>query len=186
MDAIARCPGCDGEDSDAIGAYTQVVLKEAHMILGGTEDNYIETWISLPRDRRPKHWDNIEKPVCKLRLNLYGHPMAGLIWEKWCDKAITDSGFNKIAGWECLYVNPLKQLFLSVYVDDFKMSGNATHLKAMWKTSGEKIDLEPAVAPNGNLYLGCGQSHVTADQVLVKKKTTLLHNLMYNGKKRQR
>ena len=183
LDALARCPGCDGEDSDAIGAYTQVILKDAHVILGGTEDNYIETWISLPRDRRPKHWDNIEKPVCKLRLNLYGHPMAGLIWEKWCDKAITDSGFEKIAGWECLYVNPLKQLFLSVYVDDFKMSGNATHLKQMWKTLGEKIDLEPSVPLNGNVYLGCGQSDIVADQVLVKEKAILLHNLMHNDKK---
>ena len=182
LDAIARCPGCDGEDSDAIGAYTQVVLKEAHIILGGTEDNYIETWISLPRDRRPKHWDNIEKPVCKLRLNLYGHPMAGLIWEKWCDKAITDSGFNKIAGWECLYVNPVKQLFLSVYVDDFKMSGNAENLKPMWKTLGEKIDLEPSVPLNGNVYLGCGQSDVAVDKILVTEKQTLLHNLMNNNK----
>ena len=182
LDAIARCPGCDGEDSDAIGAYTQVVLKEAHIILGGAENNYIETWISLPRDRRPKHWDNIEKPVCKLRLNLYGHPMAGLIWEKWCDKAITDSGFTKIAGWECLYVNPLKQLFLSVYVDDFKMSGNAEHLKPMWKTLGEKIDLEPSVPLNGNVYLGCGQSDVAVDKILVTEKQTLLHNLMNNKK----
>ena len=182
LDALARCPGCDGEDSDAIGAYTQVILKDAHIILGGNEGNYIETWITLPRERRPKHWDNMEKPVCKLRLNLYGHPMAGLIWEKWCDKAITDSGFQKIAGWECLYVNPLKQLFLSVYVDDFKMSGNAEHLKPMWKTLGEKIDLEPSVPLNGNVYLGCGQSDVAVDKGLVTEKQTLLHNLM-NDKK---
>ena len=30
LDAIARIPGCDGADSDAIGAYTQVSLEEMH------------------------------------------------------------------------------------------------------------------------------------------------------------
>merc|ERR1711963_357674 len=34
MDAIARTPGCDGEDSDAKGAYTQVSLARAKELLG--------------------------------------------------------------------------------------------------------------------------------------------------------
>ncbi|MHC4952052.1 MAG: integrase catalytic domain-containing protein, partial [Planctomycetota bacterium] len=34
MDALARMPGNDGEDSDAIGAYTQVRLSEAAKLLG--------------------------------------------------------------------------------------------------------------------------------------------------------
>ena len=34
MDALARCPGNDGEDSDAVAAYTQVVLDEVQHLLG--------------------------------------------------------------------------------------------------------------------------------------------------------
>ena len=34
MDALARCPDCDGEDSDAIGAYTQAELDEVDHLLG--------------------------------------------------------------------------------------------------------------------------------------------------------
>ncbi len=34
MDAIARMPGNDGEDSDAVGAYTQVALADAERLLG--------------------------------------------------------------------------------------------------------------------------------------------------------
>ena len=30
LDAIARVPGNDGQDADAVGAYTQVSLKEIH------------------------------------------------------------------------------------------------------------------------------------------------------------
>ena len=69
LDAIARLPGNDGQDSDASGAYTQAELK-------GTE-----TWVRLPRDRWAKSWGNkYEKPVVKLRLALYGHPLACLLY----------------------------------------------------------------------------------------------------------
>ena len=40
LDAMARMPGFDGEDADAVGAYTQVVL--------GDVDGSIEIWITLP------------------------------------------------------------------------------------------------------------------------------------------
>ena len=66
LDAIARSPDCDGEDSDAVGAYTQCML-------GGEE-----TWISLPPSRRPASWSKFREPVCRLVRNLYGHPKAGL------------------------------------------------------------------------------------------------------------
>ena len=49
LDAIARMPGCSGEDSDAVGAYTQVLLEEADRLLG--PDVFPETWITLPRNR---------------------------------------------------------------------------------------------------------------------------------------
>ena len=53
MDAIARMPGNDGEDSDAVGAYTQVRLSEAAKLFG-RDDIITETWISLPPHKRPK------------------------------------------------------------------------------------------------------------------------------------
>ena len=71
MDALARFDGMDGEDSDALGAYHQTVL-------GGPP-----TWIKLPKHRWPKHWHGkYTDPVVRLRLNLYGHPLAGLYWDK--------------------------------------------------------------------------------------------------------
>ena len=64
IDAIARFPGNDGSDSDAIGAYTQVPLKELE------DSEGIETWISLPKNRRPESWSKFKDPVCKLVRNL--------------------------------------------------------------------------------------------------------------------
>ena len=121
LDAISRMPGCDGEDSDAIGAYTQVVLEEMQKC-GGIPAN-VETWVSLPPSRRPKHWRNIEDPVCKLRLNLYGHPLAGLFWEKHCHEVLFFYGWERVPGWEFLFMHRQEHLFLSIYVDDFKMAG---------------------------------------------------------------
>ena len=64
-----------------------------------------------------------KKNAIILRLILYGHPRAGLHWERHCHKAILKCGFIKVTGRECLYKNAEKQLFLSVYVGDFKMVG---------------------------------------------------------------
>ena len=78
LDALARCPGCDGEDSDAIGAYTQVELDTiVHLIGKGNE--FIHTLVSLPRNRWPKDWTGMDDPFVPLRRNLYGHKLAGLV-----------------------------------------------------------------------------------------------------------
>ena len=92
MDAVARMPGNDGEDSDAVGAYTQVRLEDAPKLLG-KPDLVTETWIRLPPHRRPKSWEGIEDPVCPLLLNLYGHPLAGLLWEKHQESILLKAGF---------------------------------------------------------------------------------------------
>jgi hypothetical protein len=119
MDAIARMPDNDGEDSDAVGAYTQVKLADAAKLLG-MPDVITETWITLPPHRRPQSWNGIQDPVCPLLLNLYGHPLAGLLWEKYQESIIMKLGFENVQSWECLYVHREKQVFLSAYADDYK------------------------------------------------------------------
>ncbi len=50
-----------------------------------------------------------------------------------------------------------QQLFLSIYVDDFKMAGKAENIGPMWKKIGALIDLDPPVPLHGTTYLGCTQ-----------------------------
>ena len=132
VDAIARFPGMDGEDSDATGAYTQTFLGK----------DCPETWISLPRDRHPADWYypdgtcKYEEPVIRLVRNLYGHPMAGLYWAQFCDERVRKVGFEPVIGWECLYKHPKDGLILSIYVDDFKLGGRKDKLKPMWEKLG--------------------------------------------------
>ena len=65
----------------------------------------------------------MEDPVVPLERNLYGHPLAGLLWERQFEKILSKHGWEKIPNWECLFVHREKRLFLSVYVDDIKLAG---------------------------------------------------------------
>ena len=91
-----------------------------------------ETWVSIPKNRMPKHWQHIKDPVCPLLVNLYGHPLAGLLWDKASQEKVMSCGFEKVRGWESLYCHREKKLFLEVYVDDFHMAGCKDNLAPMW------------------------------------------------------
>ena len=135
-----------------------------------------ETWISLPPHMRPAHWKGIENPVCKLLLNLYGHPSAGLFCKKFNQEKFFKAGFGKTKGWKCLYAHLSKQLFLSVYVDAFKMAGKKDNLAPMWVLLGKDLDIEPPVPLSGNVYLGCQQHDFEPSlEVIVEKERFNAH-----------
>ena len=60
----------------------------------------------------------MEDPVVPLERNLYGHPLAGLLWERQFEKILLKHGWEKIPNCEFFFVHREKGLFLSVYVDD--------------------------------------------------------------------
>ena len=68
-----------------------------------------------------------------LERNLYGHPVAGLLWERQFEKVLLKYGWGKVPNWECLFVNREEVLFLSVYVDDIKMASKTENMKPTWK-----------------------------------------------------
>ena len=153
LDAIARMPGFSGEDADARKAYLQAKLADFE---GDTE-----TWIELPIDEWPSKWHGkFRKPVVRLLRNLYGHPLAGLYWEKHCDRAIKDCGFVPVQGWECLYKHPARRTLLSVYVDDLKMAGPADNITACWKDLCSLLDLDPPTPFHDSVYLGLSLIHI--------------------------
>ena len=131
LDAIARMPGCAGGDSDAVGAYTQVALDDI-AYLGLDPKSIVDTWISLPLDQRPASWAKYKDPVCKLRLNLEGHPLAGLICDKFCQKQVMSECFEKVSGWECLYIHKKQQLLLSCMSTILKWP----EIKTIWTKCG--------------------------------------------------
>ena len=84
MDIISRLPRSAGQAADAVSAYTQVKVEDAPSLLKVPKSECLDIWIRLPRHIWPKSWSSMEDPVVPLERNLYGHPLAGLLWERQC------------------------------------------------------------------------------------------------------
>ena len=88
MDIISRLPGCDGQAAGAVSAYTQVKMEDAHKLFKIPKSECPDIWIRLPRHKCPKSWSSMEDPVVPLERNLYGHPLARLLWERQFEKIL--------------------------------------------------------------------------------------------------
>ena len=88
------------------------------------------------------------------------------------------AGFEKVKTWECLYVHRKDQLFMSAYVDDYKMAGKATNIKPMWaKLVKAGLELDPPVPSAQNTYLGCSQRELEKDATLLSSKREMVQRL---------
>ena len=111
----------------------------------------------------PRHLDSstttkmacMEDPVVPLERNLYGHPLAGLLWERKFEKFLLKYGWEKVSNWECLFVHRGKRLFLSVYVDDIKLAGKKQNIVPMWKVHNKEVDLGEPTSFHDHVYLRC-------------------------------
>ena len=63
-----------------------------------------------------------------LERNLHGHPLAGLLWEKYFEKVLLGLGREKLPNWDCLLVHRQQGRFQSVYVDDITLAGRKQNL----------------------------------------------------------
>ena len=102
------------------------------------EQDEVETFVQLPEWQ----WTPIMKEafaktgrrlVCKLLRSLYGHPNAGLFWERKYKSVLRRAGFREMLGWECMFFHPVYEVILGVYVDDFKMAGTKQGVEKAWE-----------------------------------------------------
>ncbi len=103
LDAVACLPGNNGQQSDAPAAYTQSDMYEQDI-----EGHEVETYVELLEwqwndHMRAAHKNTGRKPVCRLLRSLYGHPSAGLFWERRYKSVLKEAGFKEMLGWECLF-----------------------------------------------------------------------------------
>ena len=127
MDIISRLPVCAGQAADAVSAYTQVKMEDAPKLLKIPKSECADIiWIRLPRHKWPKSLSSMEDPVVPLERNLYGHPLAGPLWERQVEDVLLEHSWEKVPNWERSFVNREKGLFLSVYVDDIKIGWKET------------------------------------------------------------
>ena len=97
MDIISRLLGCAGQTVDAVSAYTQVKMEDAPKLLKFHKSECPDIWIRLPRHKWPISWSSMEDPVVPLERNLYGHLLAGLLWERQVEKILLKYGWEKVS-----------------------------------------------------------------------------------------
>ena len=87
----------DGQAADAVSAKTQVKMEDVPNLLKIPKSECPDIWIRPPRHKWPKSWSSMEDPVVPLERNLYGHPMAGLLWERQFEKILLQHGWEKVS-----------------------------------------------------------------------------------------
>ena len=118
------------------------------------------------------HGSSMEDPVVRLERNLYGHPLAGLLWERQFEKVLLKHGWEKIPNWECLIVHREKGLFLSVYV----VTGKRQNLEPMWKVLYKEVDLGEPTSFLDHVYFGCTQRQCEISKDIVDNYRTMFES----------
>ena len=132
-------------------------MEDAPKLLKIPKSECPDIWIRPPRHKWPKLWSSMEDLVVPLERHLYGHPLAGLLWERQLEKLLLEHGWEKVPDWQCLFVHRERGLFLSVYVEDIKISGKEQNTNPMWKALNKEVDLGGPTSFLDHVYLGCTQ-----------------------------
>ena len=123
----------------------------------------------------------MEDPVVPLERNLYGHPLAGLLWEKQFEKSLLKYVWEKVSNWACLFVHREKGLFLSVYVDDIKLAGKKLNIDPMWKVLNKEVDLGEPTSFFGHENLGCTRRPCEISKDIVDSYRTMFESRISAG-----
>ena len=123
----------------------------------------------------------MEDPLLPLERNLYGHPLAGQLWERQCQKFLLQHGWEKVSNWECLFVHREEGLFLSVYVDDIELAGKKQNIDPMWKVPSKEVDLGEPTSFLDHVYLGCTQRQCKVSKDIVDNDRTMFESRISAG-----
>ena len=155
-------------------------MEDAHKLLKIPKSECPDIWIRLPRHKWPKSWSSMEDPVVPLERNLYGHPLAGLLWERPLEKILLKYGWEKVSNGECFFVHREKGLLSSVYVDDIKIGWKETN--SMWKVLNKEVDLGEPTSFLDHVYLGCTQRQCHISKDIVDNYRTIFESRISAGR----
>ena len=130
--AYGRVPGHKTSSADAVKAYVQALLKAKQ-----------PTWVQIPKELWEDDWhQRFKQPVCLLVKALYGHPESGSHWERHLTEIIKEMGGEAVPEHPSSFFIPASGLLLTVYVDDFLLSGPEGQHEAFWAELSKKVEVE--------------------------------------------
>ena len=182
MNINPRLPGSTGQAADAVSAYTQVMMEDASKLLKIPRSECPDMWIRLPRHKWPKSWPSMEDPVVPLERNLYGHPLAGLLWERQFEKIRLQHGWEKgfLIGNVSLYIVKKDYSYPCMWMTS-KLSGKKQNLDPMWNVLNKEVDLGEPTSFVDHVYLGCTQRQCETRQDIVDNYRTMFESRISAG-----
>ena len=134
MDVFSRLPGCAGQAADAVSAHTtgqngrcSIDMQNSKVRMSRFLDTSTKTQMA-----------QIICPVWRIQSfllseNLYGLPLAGVLWERQFEKVLLKHGWGKVPNWECSFVNREKGLLFFCVFGRYKTG---------WKDTEHRPDVE--------------------------------------------
>ena len=156
-------------------------MEDAPKLLKNPKSECPDIWIRLPRHKWPKSWSSMEDSVVPLERNLYGHLLAGQVWERQFEKIVLKYGWEKVSHWECFFVHREKGLFLSVFVDDIKLAGKKQNINPPWKVLNKEVDLGEPTSFLDHVFLGCTQRQCEVSNDIVYNYRTMFESRISAG-----
>ena len=119
--------------------------------------------------------------VVPLERNLYGRPLAGLLWERQFEKILLKYGWEKVSNWERSSVHREKRFFSSVYVDDITLAGKKQNIDPMWKVLNKEVGLGEPTFFLDHVYLGCTQRQCEISRDIVDNYRAMFESRISAG-----
>ena len=97
-------------------------------------------------------------PVSKTQLFLLSGIYMVILWQDYHGESKLIKSYCSTVGkrflnWECMFVHRGKGLFLSVYVDDIKLTGKKQNIDPLWKVLNKEVDLGEPTSFLDHVYL---------------------------------
>ena len=182
VDVIARLPGCEGQAADSVSAYTQVKMEDVPQLL---KNSKVRMSRCLDTSSTTQHGQNHRR---RLRIPWYllneifmGIPYAGLPCERQFETALLELGWDKIPNWECVFVHRKQGLFLSVYVEDIKMTRKKKNVAPRWKKLMKNVDIGEPTSFLDHVYLGCTQRECKPNETILEQYTKMFESRISDG-----
>ena len=177
MDIISRLPGVRGTSSRrSISLYPSKngrcseIIENSQIGMSRHSDSSTTT-------KWPKSWSSMEDPVVPLERNLYGHPLAGLLWERQFEKMSIKVRLGEGFQLGMLFSYTVENgLFLSEYVDDIKLAGKKQNINPIWQVPNKEVDLGEPTSFLDHVYLGCTQRQCEISKEIVDNYRTMCSN----------
>ena len=77
------------------------------------------------------------EPVVPIDRNVFGHPLAGLLWERQFEQVLLDHGWNKFQTGNVHLSTEQENYSYQCIWDDIKLAGKKQNIDPMWKITHE-------------------------------------------------